>query len=258
LLNTIYSGTCSISPASSKNSALMPSKLIIDLLHLNLLITCAISFKVMSQFSVLQSSLAKGCDKLETTWSVELPCPLAVLLGHYPSNSFWKPATKSTLLIATDRSLFLECYLQKLVGSVFASAHNCRPCSFLYVRFLRRSSYLSCFFRSCVRWLSGWSFAYTDTSLCLLRHSISNHGWWWCCVVLVHAAGQPCTAVAALQMQSCNNYTAMSALSVSLIYVVHWAICCCRCWQYCVHLLASCLKRWMFAHDSEVVDATCC
>jgi hypothetical protein len=59
-------------------------------------------------------------------------------------------------------------------------------------------------------------------------------------------------------MQSCNNCTAMSTLSVSLICAVHWAICCCRCWQYYVHLLASCLKRRMFARDSEVIDDTCC
>jgi hypothetical protein len=74
----------------------------------------------------------------------------------------------------------------------------------------------------------------------------------------VHVAGQPCTATSTLQMQSCNNYTAMSALHVSLICVVHWAICCCRCWQYCVHLLASCLKGRMSARDSEVTDDTCC
>jgi len=187
----------------------MPSKPA-NLLRLSLLITCAISSKVMSQFNVLQSSLAKGCDKLETTWSVELPCAPVVLLGHYPSSSFWKPATKFALLITIDRSLFLEYFLQKLVGSVFASAHNCWPCSFLYVRFLRHNSYLSCFFHSRARWLSRWSFANVDTSLCLLRHLVSNHGWWWCCVVLVRAVGQPCTTAATLQMQSCNNCMAMS------------------------------------------------
>jgi hypothetical protein len=74
----------------------------------------------------------------------------------------------------------------------------------------------------------------------------------------VRVARQPYTATAALQMQSCNNCMTMLTLSVSLICVVHWAICCCRCWQYCVHLLASCLKRRMFARDSEVVDDTCC
>ncbi len=179
-------------------------------------------------------------------------------MGHCPSNSLWKLTTKSALLIAIDHSLLLEYCLQKLAGSVFASAHNCRPCSFLYVRFLQHSSYLSCFFRSCAKWLLEWSFASADTSLCLLRHSVSNHGWWRCCVVLVHVAGQPCTAVAALQMQSCNNRTTMSALSVSFICTVHWAICCCRCWQYYVHLLISCLKRRMSARDFEVVDATCC
>ncbi len=251
------SGTCNLSPTSNRNYTLMPSKPT-NLLRLSLLITCAISSKVMSQFNVLQSSLAKWCDKLETTWSIELPCAPAVLLGHCPSNSFWKPSTKFALLLATDQSLFLEYCLQNLVGSVFASAHNCWPCSFLYVRFLQRSSCLSCFFRSRVRWLSGWSFAYADTSLCLLRHSISNHGWWRCCVVLVRAAGQPCRAIVALQMQSCNNCMAMSALSVSLICVMHWAIWCCRCWQYCVHLLVSCLKWRMSAHDSEVADDTCC
>jgi len=165
LLNTICSGTCNILPASSRNSALMPSKPT-DLLRLSFLITCVISSKVMSQFSVLQSSLAKGCDKLETTWSVELPCPPTILLGHCPSSNFWKPVTKFALLIATDHSLLLEYYLQKLAGSVFASAHNCRPCSFLYVRFLQRSSCLSCCFRSRARWLSRWSFAYANTSLC--------------------------------------------------------------------------------------------
>ncbi len=211
----------------------------------------------MSQFSVLQSSLAKGCDKLGTTWSVELPYPLAILLGHCPSRSLWKPTTKFALLIATDRSLLLEYCLQKLAGLVFVNAHNCWPCSFLYVRFLRRSSCLSYFFHSRARWLSGWSFAYANTSLCLLRHSVSNHGWWRCCVVLVCVAGQPCTTVATLQMQSCNNCMAMSTLSMSLIRVVHWAICCCRCWQYCVHLLTSCLKQRMSARDSEVADDTC-
>jgi len=221
LLNTICSGTCNISPASNRNSALMPSKPA-DLLRLSLLITCAISSKVMSQFNVLQSSLAKGCDKPETTWSVELPCAPVVLLGHCPSSSFWKPTTKFALLITIDRSLFFEYFLQKLAGSVFASAHNCWPCNFLYVRFLRHNSCLSCFFHSRVRWLSRWSFAYADTSLCLLRHFVSNHGWWRCCVVLVRAAGQPCITATSLQMQSCNNYTAMSTLSVSLIYVVHW------------------------------------
>jgi len=235
----------------------MPSKPT-DLLCLSLLITCAISSKVISQFSVMQSSLAKGCDRLETTWFVELPCPPAVLLGHCPSSSFWKPTTKSALLIATDHSLLLEYCLQKLDGLVFASAHNCRPCSFLYVRFLRHSNCLSCFLRSRARWLSGWSFAYADTSLCLLRHLVSNHGWWRCCDVLARAAGQPCTTAAALQMQSCNNCTTMSALSVSFICAVHRAICCCRCWQYCEHLLASCLKRQMSACDSEVTNATCC
>jgi hypothetical protein len=125
------------------------------------------------------------------------------------------------LLIATDCSLLLENCLQKLVGSVFVSAHNCRPCSFLYVRFLRRSSCFSYFFRSHARWLSRWSFAYADTSLCLLWHSVSNHGWWQCCVVLVRATGQPCTTAAAVQMQSCNNCKAMSALSVSLICAMH-------------------------------------
>jgi hypothetical protein len=104
------------------------------------------------------------------------------------------------LLIATNRSLLLEYCLQKLVGSIFANAHNCRPCSFLYVRFLRRSKCLSYFSRSCARWLSGWSFAYADTSLCLLQHLVSNHGWWRCCVILVRAVGQPCTAATALQM----------------------------------------------------------
>jgi hypothetical protein len=59
-------------------------------------------------------------------------------------------------------------------------------------------------------------------------------------------------------MQSCNNCTAMSALSMSFICAVHWATYCCRCWQYCVHLLASCLKRWMSTRDFEVADATCC
>ncbi len=211
----------------------------------------------MSQFSVLQSSLAKGCDKLETTWSIELPCPPAILLGHCPSSNFWKPATKSALLIAIVRSLLLEYCLQKLAGFVFASAHNCRLCSFFYVHFLQCSSYLGCFFCSHARWLSRWSFAYADSSLCLLWYSVSNHGWWRCCVVLVRASGQPCIAVAALQMQSCNNCMAMLTLSVSLIYVVHWVICCCRCWQYCVHLLASCLKRRMSTRDSKVVDATC-
>jgi hypothetical protein len=176
----------------------------------------------MSQFSVLQSSFAKGCDRLETIWSIEPPYPPAVLLGHCPSSSFWKPATKSALLIATDRSLLLEYYLQKLDGSVFTSAQNCRPCSFLYVHFLWRSNCLSCFFRSRARRLSGWSFAYANTSLCLLRHSISNHGWWWRYDVLARAA-------TALQMQSCNNCTAMSALSVSLICAMHRAICCYRC-----------------------------
>ncbi len=212
----------------------------------------------MSQFSVLQASLAKVCDKFKTTWSIKLPCAPVVLLGHCPSSSFWKPATKFVLLIATDRSLVLEYCLQKLAGSVFASAHNCRPCNFLYVRFLRRSSCLSYFFHSCARWLLGWSFAYADTSLCLLRHSVSNHGWWRCCVVLVRAVGQPCTAAAALQMQSCNNCTAMSTLFVSLICAVHWAICCCRCWQYCVRLLTSYLKRQMSARESEIVGDTCC
>ncbi len=166
----------------------MPSKPA-DLLRLSLLITCAISSKVMSQFNVLQVSLAKGWDKFETTWSIELPCAPVVLLRHCPSSSFWKPTTKFVLLIATDRSLFLAYCLQKLAGSIFASAHNYRPCSFLYMRFLRRSSCLSCFFPSCARWLLGWSFTYADTSLCLLRHSVSNHGSWRCCVVLVRAAG---------------------------------------------------------------------
>jgi hypothetical protein len=93
------------------------------------------------------------------------------------------------LLIATNCSLLLEYCFQKLVGSIFASAHNYQPCSFLYVHFLRRSSCLSCFFHSHARWLLGWSFAYADTSLCLLRHLVSNHGWWRCCVVLVRAIG---------------------------------------------------------------------
>ncbi len=98
----------------------------------------------------------------------------------------------------------LFCWLQKLAGYVFASAHNCRPCSFLYVRFLWRSSCLSCLFHSRARWLLGWNFAYANISLCLLWHSVSNHGWWRCCVVLVRAAGQPCIATAAYK---CNHAT---------------------------------------------------
>jgi len=91
----------------------------------------------------------------------------------------------------------------------------------------------------------------------VLAATFSNHGWWRCCVILVCAAGQPCTTAMVLQMQSCNNCTAMSTLSVLLIYAVHWAICCCRCRRYCVHLLTSCLKRRMSACGSEVADATC-
>jgi hypothetical protein len=179
-------------------------------------------------------------------------------LGHCPSSNFWKPTTKSALLIATDHFLLLEYCLQKLAGSVFASAHSCRPCNFLYVRFLRRNSCLSCFFPLHAKWLSGWNFAYANTSLCLLWHSVSNHGWWQCYVVLMRATGQPCTVAATLPMQSCNNCTAMLALSMSLICAMHWAICCYRCWQYYVHLLTSCLKRRMSACGSKVANATCC
>jgi hypothetical protein len=62
----------------------------------------------------------------------------------------------------------------------------------------------------------------------------------------------------ALQMQSCNNCTAMSTLFVSFICAVHWAIYCCRCWQYCVHLVASYLKRQMSTRESKIVGDTGC
>ncbi len=204
----------------------MPSKPA-NLLRLSLLITCAISSKVMSQFNVLQASLTKGCDKFKTTWSVELPCAPAGLLGHCPSSSFWKPVTKSVLLIAMDRSLVLEYCFQKLAGFVFASAHNCCPCSFLYVRFLRRNSCLSCFLHSRARWLLGWSFAYANTSLCLLQHSVSNHGWWWW-ELWVASCNVYRACIARIALELCiqqKGYQPDSHVALGSNKAVHWVHC---------------------------------